>query len=109
MKEPIQYHNQEKLNKFLEKGVIIPEPQSVKIERSINLSQIGKGTFLHPFSRIEGEKSYIDESCEFGIAGAVTILNSRIGKGSRLGSLGPVRSEERRVGKECRSRWSPYH
>src|SRR3712207_9291893 len=23
--------------------------------------------------------------------------------------FGPVRSEERRVGKECRSRWSPYH
>src|SRR5256885_7578856 len=23
--------------------------------------------------------------------------------------LKPVRSEERRVGKECRSRWSPYH
>src|SRR3712207_9489403 len=22
---------------------------------------------------------------------------------------GPVRSEERRVGKECRSRWLPYH
>jgi len=22
---------------------------------------------------------------------------------------GPERSEERRVGKECRSRWSPYH
>ena len=21
----------------------------------------------------------------------------------------PTRSEERRVGKECRSRWSPYH
>ena len=25
------------------------------------------------------------------------------------GSSKPVRSEERRVGKECRSRWSPYH
>jgi len=23
--------------------------------------------------------------------------------------LGQARSEERRVGKECRSRWSPYH
>src|SRR5256885_3759463 len=23
--------------------------------------------------------------------------------------LPPLRSEERRVGKECRSRWSPYH
>ena len=22
---------------------------------------------------------------------------------------GVIRSEERRVGKECRSRWSPYH
>src|SRR5258706_4319898 len=26
-----------------------------------------------------------------------------------LKTLKPVRSEERRVGKECRSRWSPYH
>ena len=26
-----------------------------------------------------------------------------------LHDLGEVRSEERRVGKECRSRWSPYH
>ena len=24
-------------------------------------------------------------------------------------NVGCVRSEERRVGKECRSRWSPYH
>ena len=24
-------------------------------------------------------------------------------------TLGDTRSEERRVGKECRSRWSPYH
>ena len=23
--------------------------------------------------------------------------------------IDPQRSEERRVGKECRSRWSPYH
>src|ERR1041384_488175 len=29
---------------------------------------------------------------------------------SRIGTtLGQYRSEERRVGKECRSRWSPYH
>ena len=25
------------------------------------------------------------------------------------GMFNPKRSEERRVGKECRSRWSPYH
>src|SRR3989441_11451831 len=27
----------------------------------------------------------------------------------RLAHAGGARSEERRVGKECRSRWSPYH
>ena len=27
----------------------------------------------------------------------------------QLGPVVPTRSEERRVGKECRSRWSPYH
>src|SRR5258706_8302956 len=26
-----------------------------------------------------------------------------------MSSTGAARSEERRVGKECRSRWSPYH
>ena len=35
-------------------------------------------------------------------------------KMTRIGRVGKVkarikRSEERRVGKECRSRWSPYH
>ena len=28
---------------------------------------------------------------------------------SRPAKTGQLRSEERRVGKECRSRWSPYH
>ena len=30
-------------------------------------------------------------------------------KGSEIKSVRSGRSEERRVGKECRSRWSPYH
>jgi len=33
-----------------------------------------------------------------------------INAGGKVGRAGsPWRSEERRVGKECRSRWSPYH
>ena len=31
------------------------------------------------------------------------------GHGEKFFSAGANRSEERRVGKECRSRWSPYH
>src|SRR3712207_8248549 len=30
-------------------------------------------------------------------------------QGACLGGAFELRSEERRVGKECRSRWSPYH
>src|ERR1022692_4817676 len=34
----------------------------------------------------------------------------REGAGTLSAAFGwPARSEERRVGKECRSRWSPYH
>ena len=44
-------------------------------------------------------------------------MGSRYGGLKQLDGLGPngetimdySRSEERRVGKECRSRWSPYH
>src|SRR2546429_2722549 len=38
------------------------------------------------------------------------IIGSTLGaQPTLMGALSLVRSEERRVGKECRSRWSPYH
>src|SRR3712207_2089467 len=36
-------------------------------------------------------------------------LDSVMTLGFRGEALPSIRSEERRVGKECRSRWSPYH
>ena len=42
----------------------------------------------------------IDALLEFGLF----LRNTFSGK-----KISEVRSEERRVGKECRSRWSPYH
>src|SRR5271166_5733354 len=35
--------------------------------------------------------------------------NGRVSQGALAEKLGSSKSEERRVGKECRSRWSPYH
>src|SRR2546425_10183320 len=63
--------------------------------------------------------AYVRETLEEGIArGKVTPLQKEQALAC-LGSAGSVeeacreadlvRSEERRVGKECRSRWSPYH
>src|SRR5256885_15906220 len=42
-----------------------------------------------------------------GLAGGLQPVVRQQIEGARLHVL--VRSEERRVGKECRSRWSPYH
>src|SRR5256886_17636505 len=41
-------------------------------------------------------------------AGTARLLPDSAGEGERL-LRKAHRSEERRVGKECRSRWSPYH
>ena len=45
---------------------------------------------------------------------ALKDLDLTVKKGELTAIIGPdgagkTRSEERRVGKECRSRWSPYH
>src|SRR2546422_9114823 len=67
---------------------------------------------ISPLQRLPGDR-----------AGAVVEHDDRLDRvglgGVRLGVLarpdqalllpGEERSEERRVGKECRSRWSPYH
>ena len=39
----------------------------------------------------------------------VTVQNLTVAKVDAENNLIAIRSEERRVGKECRSRWSPYH
>ena len=44
----------------------------------------------------------------FGVKVAKVNTINVSGKAKRMGA-GRPRSEERRVGKECRSRWSPYH
>ena len=36
-------------------------------------------------------------------------IKDRFAVALKFGTAGLRRSEERRVGKECRSRWSPYH
>ena len=42
-----------------------------------------------------GEKKLVTDGDNYWIAPNATVIGDR--------------SEERRVGKECRSRWSPYH
>ena len=55
----------------------------------------------------KGMKTAIDESGFLGLfTGGFTACAAGVSAALIFGYL---RSEERRVGKECRSRWSPYH
>ena len=63
----------------------------VKLNNGVEMPMAGIGTFL--LSPQEAEASCI----------------SALQDGYRLIDTANARSEERRVGKECSSRWSPYH
>ena len=47
--------------------------------------------------KVKGRKKIFHANGDLKKAGAAILISDKI------------RSEERRVGKECRSRWSPYH
>ena len=62
-----------------------------------------------------GISSFTEDKLVLDVIGNATITGTlSVGVGTNNSgngniSIGGTRSEERRVGKECRSRWSPYH
>ena len=44
-----------------------------------------------------------------GMGSVLTELGEQVTNRAEAAAVRELRSEERRVGKECRSRWSPYH
>src|SRR5256714_11154218 len=52
---------------------------------------------------------YSVEESPLGTAGSVRLAADQLDETFLVISGDALRSEERRVGKECRSRWSPYH
>ena len=59
---------------------------------------------VSPKTSIPTDKQFESES---GFKDALTGIYLKLGTQTLY--AGDLRSEERRVGKECRSRWSPYH
>jgi len=59
---------------------------------------------LYPFAHEHLKRDWPTIRAHVGMLAYLSLLG-----GGLFGALQFVRSEERRVGKECRSRWSPYH
>jgi len=54
------------------------------------------------------EKKY-EEAIEADLKWLGFRVDNKVNQSDRFKLYDAARSEERRVGKECRSRWSPYH
>ena len=69
-----------------------------------------KSITMENFMRYKGVNT-IEFSCDPGKNVTVVLGDNTVGKTTiaQAFRFGLYRSEERRVGKECRSRWSPYH
>ena len=73
--------------------------------KSSGIDSVVMDDFIQDLSDVLKEKA---AECVHTLAGGSTYLRKRKGRANIfLSKL--TRSEERRVGKECRSRWSPYH
>src|SRR2546430_12610123 len=88
--------------------------------QAIRFSIPSEDAFDHPFRLTIGINRVLDvllangNACGNAVGRAAGRKNNVLYAHVRHGvekpeRVGYIRSEERRVGKECRSRWSPYH
>ena len=73
----------------------------------VGLPNVGKSTLFNLLSDGSAEVANYPFCTIDPNVGIVEIPDVRLKQISQF--IKPKRSEERRVGKECRSRWSPYH
>ena len=80
-------------------------------EDNVGVVLLGASTEIKEGGMVKRTERIASINVGEGIIGRVvdTLGNPIDGKGPISGDLFEMRSEERRVGKECRSRWSPYH
>ena len=100
------------MNMKIEKGqhVIVETARGVMDETLMKLAKYPdlEGELPKSTNEIAITKAFLDRAGLSKSIGDTISLN--LGDGEKDYTLcGILRSEERRVGKECRSRWSPYH
>ena len=87
-------------------GATVLVPIITGLDVSTTLLAAGLGTLLFHLITKGRVPAFLGSS--FAFLGGFSAVAPRLADGSANLEMLP-RSEERRVGKECRSRWSPYH
>ncbi len=73
-------HNRSKIDKLLQKGVKIPNPQSIEIGREVDTDRIsGDGVVIYSGCKIFGQSMLILQGSILGYEGPVTIKNCQLG------------------------------
>src|SRR3989441_13127602 len=96
-----------------EKLARVLAPEGVIVERVI----LGEHHFHPDYEKVIHDKKLAEQTAERMVseghaAQQEALRNLETAKGQvsqKIATARGSRSEERRVGKECRSRWSPYH
>ncbi len=69
---------------LIERGVVIPCPESVEVDYDFPPEQIAPGVVIHAGSKILGAKTSIGPQCEIGSEAPATLENCQLGKGVSL-------------------------
>src|SRR3989441_11730879 len=87
------------------------EPEVTGGELSEHLAEMGAQALVETLSLLEQDalKPVPQDHARATYAPKLTRDTARIRWSDPADKVARTRSEERRVGKECRSRWSPYH
>src|SRR5256885_14340837 len=102
-------------------NTFVLKPSEKDPSTSIRLAELMKEAGLPDgvLNVVHGDKEAVDAILHHPDIKAVSFVGSTpiaryiyataAANGKRVQALGGAKNEERRVGKECRSRWSPYH
>jgi UDP-N-acetylglucosamine/UDP-N-acetylgalactosamine diphosphorylase len=70
----------DRVRSLIERGVVIPCPESVEIGKEVNPERIAPGVIIHSGSRILGELTSAGPGCEIGAEQPVTLDNCQLGR-----------------------------
>lgn len=76
--------NDERVRALVERGVIVPCPASVEVDKTVRLERIAPGVIIHAGCRISGDQTSIGPGCEIGAETPATIENCQLGTGVSL-------------------------